>query len=257
MTRRKKRQIRISKQKQRITKRKEDDIEFKKGRAKEKEKDRTLKRKADEDVFKEKEAKRRKSQRIAKRNEDEIEFKKGIAKEKKKGRNIKREKNEIEFKKGIAKEKEKQRNVKRKENEVHFKKGRAKEKATQRKIKSSSELGRRQMFFDAIRDGPIYGCVCCYRMKYKDQVVVYSLKLRSKIDEKNPNIIEYAIGVPDCKLFVRNNFYICVGCKKTLLKGRRPAMSHLNNLDLVDIEDLEPLHLTELENQMIAKNIIF
>ena len=51
--------------------------------------------------------------------------------------------------------------------------------------------------------------------------------------------------------------YICYTCKNYLSKKKIPPMCHKNNLQLFDISQYEELHLTELENAMIALNIIF
>ena len=50
-------------------------------------------------------------------------------------------------------------------------------------------------------------------------------------------------------------FYICHTCKKHLLKGRMPAMSSANGLSLQHVP--EDIKLTELENNLIAKKILF
>ena len=53
----------------------------------------------------------------------------------------------------------------------------------------------------------------------------------------------------------KTGHYICHTCKTAMKRGRIPAMSLLNGLDLAEI--LEGCHLTELENNMIALNINF
>ena len=42
-----------------------------------------------------------------------------------------------------------------------------------------------------------------------------------------------------------------------MLKKKMPPMCHRNNLQLFDIQGYEELKLTELENAMIALNILF
>ena len=51
--------------------------------------------------------------------------------------------------------------------------------------------------------------------------------------------------------------YICFTCKNHISRGKVPPMSNQNNLQLIDLSNYEELHLTELENSMIALNIIF
>ena len=41
------------------------------------------------------------------------------------------------------------------------------------KNKSEGQLPRRQRYFDAVRDGLIYSCVCCKRRKFRKSVYVY------------------------------------------------------------------------------------
>ena len=56
---------------------------------------------------------------------------------------------------------------------------------------------------------------------------------------------------------IHSEQYICFTCKNHISKGKVPPMSNQNDLKLVDISQYEELHLTELENSMIALNILF
>ena len=154
------------------------------------------------------------------------------------------------------------RGRKRGKDEVKFKTEIAQEKSRTR-LKSKTELNkteslRRRQFFEAIRDGPIYSCVCCRRIRFKKQVCIFE---EDKIIEKSssPIIIEKAIGNPPDNMKVKGNHYICTVCNQTVSKWRIPAMSNKNNLDIVDFVDLDGniIHLTEMENALIAKNILF
>ena len=52
--------------------------------------------------------------------------------------------------------------------------------------------------------------------------------------------------------------YLCITCNSYIInKGKVPPMSNQNNLQLMDLNDYDELKLTELENSMIALNIIF
>ena len=55
----------------------------------------------------------------------------------------------------------------------------------------------------------------------------------------------------------RKSTYICTTCKKHLNQGKLPPMSVANGLELVDLEGDKELNLTELENNLIAKRILF
>ena len=50
--------------------------------------------------------------------------------------------------------------------------------------------------------------------------------------------------------------YVCKSCKKYLKNGKFPKLCVKNGLDIDKIEDPE-LKLTELENNLIPRNIIF
>ena len=82
---------------------------------------------------------------------------------------------------------------------------------------------------------------------------------REKVEEKSPDpdILDDAIGNPPENMKVNNNHFICHACLQMVSKGKMPAMSHMNSLHLVDLEGKDELKLTELENVLIAKNILF
>ena len=194
------------------------------------------------------------------REKDEGAFKRDIAEEKSKQREDKRNKDEGAFKRDIAEEKSKQRKDKRKKDEDAFKRDRADEQRKTRdnkkEGKNALESHRRRIFFDAIRDGPIYACVCCRRIRFRKQVKVFN---SDEITEKSPieDIVEEAIGNPPENMRVKGKFYICNDCLLKVSKGKVPSMSHKNGLDLVSLEGRDELKLTELENVLIAKNILF
>ena len=80
-----------------------------------------------------------------------------------------------------------------------------------------------------------------------------------EITEKSllENIVDKAIGNPPENMRVNGHFYICCDCLLKVSKGRVPAMSHKNGLDLVKLEGKDELKLTELENVLIAKKHSF
>ena len=131
------------------------------------------------------------------RNEDEPAFKRSMVEEKKETRANKRSENEPAFKKSRAEEIKKTRGNKRNEDEVAFKKSRAEEQRETREKKmtesNSSESQRRRLFLDAVRDGPIYACVCCRRIRFRKQVKIFD---SDEITENSPleTIVKDAIG---------------------------------------------------------------
>ena len=108
---------------------------------------------------------------------------------------------------------------------------------------------RRRLFFDAIREGPIYSCVCCRRIRFQKQVKLFEHDKITKTSP-NPNFIEEAIGDPLLNMKVNGNYYLCTNCHQNVSKGKIPAMSHKNGLEIVDFVDLDgnTIQLTEMEN---------
>ena len=56
---------------------------------------------------------------------------------------------------------------------------------------------------------------------------------------------------------LQSNAYICITCKKHLCKGNIPPMSRANGLDLIDLGKNSDLKLSELENNLISKRLLF
>ena len=119
-----------------------------------------------------------------------------------------------------------------------------------------TQLTRRQHFFDTVRDGLIYSCVCCKRRKFRKSVYVYDGDDLGIAQD----LIEGAIGELNPRQQVRGQYFICHDCKNKLCKGKNakmPALCHKNNLGLVDLEGKDELILTPLENALIARLLIF
>ena len=121
--------------------------------------------------------------------------------------------------------------------------------------KISTEDKRREVFRDSIKDGRTYECVSCHRLCFKNGVVVFTELLKTKFKFFS-QIIEKNIGAKENTKSCCNH-YICTTCKNYISKRRMPPMSNENNLQLMDLSGYEELQLTELENSMIALNIIF
>ena len=65
------------------------------------------------------------------------------------------------------------------------------------------------------------------------------------------------MGVIPSELQIKEEYFICHDCKNKVSKGKTPSLSHNNGLSMICLEGMEELHLTELENALIARNIIF
>ena len=121
------------------------------------------------------------------------------------------------------------------------------------KRKGETQLARRKDFFDTVRDGLIYSCVCCKRRKFRKSVYVYD---GDDMDIAQ-DLIEGAIGELNPRQQVKGQYFICTDCTGKLKNGKTPALCHKNNLDLVDLEGKDELILTPLENALIARLLIF
>ena len=131
----------------------------------------------------------------------------------------------------------------------------------------STVCGRKRIFIETVRDGPIYGCICCHRTLFKNSVIeiVNIEKFRDNLNEAFNDLFEYAIcsqtkgAQPDIEKIptTRGKFYLCTTCKNKLVTGKRPAQSHQNNLEIFDTEDHPELNLTELESSLISKALVF
>ena len=90
---------------------------------------------------------------------------------------------------------------------------------------------------------------------------------KEKLEEKFSGSVNRLIGpietseisVPTEKGSTRvdSSDYICHSCNRYLKKGRMAPMSNQNNLQLVKIDNHPELQLSELENQLLARNLIF
>ena len=119
-----------------------------------------------------------------------------------------------------------------------------------------TEEKRRTMFKDSIKYGRRYECVSCHRVCFENGVHLFTCVIESKLEKDYPGLIKRAIGAKQT-LKTHEDYHICITCKSHLSKGKVPPMSNQNKLQLMDLTSYEELHLTELENSMIALNIIF
>ena len=105
--------------------------------------------------------------------------------------------------------------------------------------------------------GPIFVCSCCHLKLFSNQVEELTEKLKELIDIASPEIrakciaeeISVDLGTDEC-------IFVCKSSKSCLKKGKFPKLCAKNGLAIDEIEDPE-LKLTELENNLIARNIIF
>ena len=119
--------------------------------------------------------------------------------------------------------------------------------------KNRTQENRFSYFTADIADGPRFVCLSCHRALFKKGVKFLKdediLKLADKLD---PNSLK-TIGFDDPENLITH--YLCHNCLNWIRKGRVPCIHISNGLSLDEIP--EDLNLTNLEQQLIAKNLIF
>ena len=149
-------------------------------------------------------------------------------------------------------------------------------KQKSRENKNKTPEGRIKLFKESVMYGAIFACVCCQRLMFKQSVIDYNA-VKDKI-EKHEGLFEKAIQNMDLVPVTFGKHYLCLTCRKYLVKGSMPPMSHCNNLgfkyvgkklDLEDDdgnkigeysltqEDIDNTNLTDLEQSLIARSLIF
>ena len=131
-----------------------------------------------------------------------------------------------------------------------------------------SAFKRKKIFLDSVRNGRIFPCICCHRLLYDNSVVELDDDWKEDQEQQFPGSISKFIGpikkpqvyLPCSRLEtpqLLSNDHVCFTCKKYLEKDAMAPMSNMNNLQLVDIQNHPELKLSELEQQLIALNLIF
>ena len=141
-----------------------------------------------------------------------------------------------------------------------------KENVCQRRRKSDSNISadkRIGSFRKRVQYGPIFVCSSCHQKLFSQQVEKLTKTLKDTIDEVDRDIRNACIDdeiLVDLGRDKDGNHdkcaYICKSCKKYLLKGKLPKLCIYNGLEIDSLGTPE-IKLTELENNLIARNIIF
>ena len=135
-------------------------------------------------------------------------------------------------------------------------------KAKSRSNRSSDE--RIKQFKRSVKYGPIFICCCCDQLMFENGVARIDDSTMIQLDnkfskEELKNIFRNTLESDEylIKIDERQNpeRYLCLTCKRILLKGKLPSMSVANGLSVVNVK--ENLDLTQLENNLIAKKILF
>ena len=118
---------------------------------------------------------------------------------------------------------------------------------------SRTQKHRFRYFNEDIVDGPKFDCFSCHRALFKKGVKFMKDEDIKKLVDKLDLKFLKKIGLdPDEN---RTNFYLCHNCLNCIRKGKLPSIHVSNGLALDDIS--EELDLTNLEQQLIARNLIF
>ena len=155
-------------------------------------------------------------------------------------------------------EKRNQRRQERENDEVALKQKQKVEQSRTRQNHENTEEKRRNNFLNSIKQGRQFECVCCHRVCFQNGVkeISSSCTFEKKIENKCKGLFEKAIGKFETTM-VDGKYSVCSTCNSYLGKGKTPPLSSKNNLELFDLSKHPELKLTELENCMIALNIIF
>ena len=264
---------------------KEDDPQgFKENHNKRVKKNEERKKEEDPQGFKENHNKRVKKNEKRKKEDDPQGFKKNLNKRVKRVEETKKEADPQGFKENLNKRVKKVEERKKKEDPQAFRENHNKrvkkneekkkeedpkgfkEQIRQRKDNSNKNVSackRLQNFRRRIQFGPIFVCSSCHQKLFENQVEVITDGMREQIDKVNPKIREECIDEEIQVDLARNRTgikikgsYLCKSCKWYLIRGRMPKLCTKNGLGVDIIED-DDLKLTELENNLIARNIIF
>ena len=110
------------------------------------------------------------------------------------------------------------------ENPIEYRFSVAQNKANSRNKGTKSEEGRRQLFFESVKYGPIFGCVSCHRFCFDNGVISLATNFVEDIEECHPGIFERAIGSFIHVKPVHGKYHLCLTCKKYIFKGKVPPL---------------------------------
>ena len=143
----------------------------------------------------------------------------------------------------------------------------AKYKEKERKEKEDCRLRQKQnwgriqrliSFRKAVRYGAIFVCSSCHQRMFENGVSAVTTKFKEEVEKKKSGHFDECIA-EELILEIhgkQSGSYLCHTCKNTIKKGKIPSMSSKNGLNLREIKDPDT-KLTEVENNLIAQNIIF
>ena len=227
-----------------------------------------------EEKFLREKAKRQKKSDQKKRAENEEKYLREKAQVKRRCDQQRRIENEEKFLKEKAEGRRRSDEKKKVENKGKFLRDQAKRwrKCNYKQNQNIEATERLRRFKKAIRFGPIFLCRCCERKLFENQIVEVEIDtFKENVDKIEPGLFEECISTYSRKKFpnmflesteyvfssdIDNRNFLCKGCKLSMERGKMPKMCSNNGLK-VDILPKPEMRLSELENNLIARNIVF
>ena len=105
---------------------------------------------------------------------------------------------------------------------------------SERKMLKKNAQRRRRIFLDSVKYGPIFGCVSCHRLCFKNGVDKLNSNFEEELERLFPNLLSKCIGNIRNAPETNGQYYLCATCKSYIYKGKTPPMSHRNNLRVFD-----------------------
>ena len=124
--------------------------------------------------------------------------------------------------------------------------------------KQCGQIQRLLSFKRAVRYGAIFVCSSYHQRMFENGVSYITEKFKEEVAKKRSGFFDECI---DKEIILqihgkKPGSYLCHTCKNTMKRGKMPCMSVKNGLTLTEIKD-QDTKLTEVENNLIAQNIIF
>ena len=246
---------RASKEQSRNKLRGENEEELKKKEQNSKKQFRNKLKKKDINTYREQVRMYTKKSRLNLRNANEEEFKERERGSKELSRNKLRGENEKEFKERERGSKQQSRKRKREACPQIYKLHEAQSKLKYRKISllNFSLYDRFIAFRKSIQYGRIHKCESCHRKLYLTSLTsVNNSWISTVTDLAN---LSWCTNYSDHKELIGK--YLCNTCILKIKVGKIPSNCHKNGLELFDLKNYPEFDVTELENSLIARNIIF
>ena len=222
--------------------------------------------------------KRKEKSRANQTEAEKIQERKDAQKRMKEFRNDQTEEEKIQERKAAQKGMKKIRNDQTEAEKIQERNAAQERMKEFRHNQISTEEKRFNLFRNSVKYGPIFPCSCCHRLMFDNSVInLTRSKYLENLETRHPGLFDKAVGSLDEDLKVtldqesfkkgENYHYLCKYCKDKLWEGKIPPISHRNKLQTYkgeklsfanqDMEKYKDLELTELEQCLIARSLLF